>query len=76
MIAQKERTMFDIVMQNVQAMVLGIIGSLVIVTVLGYAMDWILTLLLVTNYRLREYVMVTGGFFGGMATIIFVTSVV
>lgn len=68
--AQKEKIMFELVMRNGQTIVLGIIGSLVIVTVLGYTMDWILTLLRVTNSRLREYVMVAGGFFGGMVTII------
>lgn len=55
-----------------QMLLLGMVASIIISLLLGYTLDWVLTLLYVSNRRMRELVMVTGGFFGGMATMSFV----
>lgn len=68
--------MLEIPFISSQILLLGVVASVIISLLLGYTMDWILTLLYVTNSRIRELVMVTGGFFGGMTTMVFVTSFV
>ena len=53
--------------------VIGIVGSIVIISILGYIVDWILTLARITNARTREFVMVGAGFFAGMSIFVLLT---
>ena len=59
--------MNELIFTQSSAVVMGIVGSIVIISILGYIVDWILTLARINNARIREFVMVGAGFFAGMS---------
>lgn len=65
--------MINFILSNISAIITGIIAAIVIISILGYVVDWILTFIFVTNARVREFVMISVGFFAGMAIIVLLT---